>query len=349
METLLGQFYSKIKGSQEDIASEGLAYILQRAENRKVIVNKIIKPECEFELPDLTFSTQNVGEKLERPDISGYDDNNKERVIFESKFWSSLTENQPIEYLNRLSNDSVIIFVCPNLRVRPIYTELLYRLKKSTLEYIPDENTNSIVILTINKHILIRTWDEVLDTIRNHVSKEGNHQLVSDIDQIIGFCEIIDKNAFLPIQSEELSPLIPKRINSYYGIVDKVVDEIKKHGKFNTKGLKATPQYWGYRRYVKVYNFGLSIDVNFEYWEKKLDTPFWFGIQLVDEKGRWTISDEILIICKKLSATYNLFLRDRLPYFAMLPAINATEDIVVKDMSKFIIDLVERIYLDLTD
>jgi len=35
METFLGQFYSRIKGTQEDIASEGLAYILQRAENRK--------------------------------------------------------------------------------------------------------------------------------------------------------------------------------------------------------------------------------------------------------------------------------------------------------------------------
>jgi hypothetical protein len=31
MASLLGQFYSRIKGSQEDIDSEGLAYILQRS------------------------------------------------------------------------------------------------------------------------------------------------------------------------------------------------------------------------------------------------------------------------------------------------------------------------------
>ena len=40
MPSLLGQFFSKIKGSQEDIASNGIAYILNSSElARKVMKN----------------------------------------------------------------------------------------------------------------------------------------------------------------------------------------------------------------------------------------------------------------------------------------------------------------------
>lgn len=87
MQSLLGLFYSRIRGSQEDIASEGLAYILQRSEAARLAVRKLIKADCGLELSDLTYVTQNVGEKLERPDVSGFDIDGKEVLILEAKFW----------------------------------------------------------------------------------------------------------------------------------------------------------------------------------------------------------------------------------------------------------------------
>jgi hypothetical protein len=69
MASLLGQFYTRIKGSQEDIASEGLAYILQRSISVRKALNKIIQIESGIEFEDINYITQNVGEKLERPDI----------------------------------------------------------------------------------------------------------------------------------------------------------------------------------------------------------------------------------------------------------------------------------------
>ena len=346
MGTLLGQFYTKIKGSQEDIASEGLVYILQRSKNARSTINKIVKNECGIELPDLDFISQNIGEKLERPDISGFDDNRKERLIFEAKFWASLTENQPVNYLNRLVENSVLIFVCPSLRVRPIYSDVLNRIKSETDTFQQFDDIHAI-ILSGNKHILIKTWDEILGIIRIQLAQENNQPLLSDIDQIIGFCEIIDKNAFLPIQSEELSPSIPKRINSYYDVIDKVVSEIKKTGKFNTKGLKVTPQTWGYRRYARVYNFGISIDLNFEYWEKVADTPFWIGIKLENDTSGWSVSEQLLKSCKRIISSNNLFFKNSAPYIPLFPAINTTEDIVIHNISKSIVDLVESIYLDI--
>ena len=73
----------------------------------------------------------------------------------------------------------------------------------------------------------------------------------SDIDQIIGLCSAIDNESFLPLQSEDLSPGIARRNNSYYDLTDKVVDELKKRGFANTRSLKATPQKYGYTRYFR--------------------------------------------------------------------------------------------------
>jgi len=97
--------------------------------------------------------------------------------------------------------------------------------------------------------------------------------LISDIDQIIGFCDSIDSNAFLPIQSDDLSPKYAKRINSYYDLIDKVVDELKKREIVDTIGLKATPQRFGYTRYLNTKSFGISLNLQFEYWAKYADTP----------------------------------------------------------------------------
>ncbi len=42
MKSLLGQFYQRIKGSQEDIASEGLVYILNKTSEGRKSINQII-------------------------------------------------------------------------------------------------------------------------------------------------------------------------------------------------------------------------------------------------------------------------------------------------------------------
>ena len=53
MQSLLGQFYSSIKGSQEYIASEVLTYVLQRSKSAQLAINKIIKSDCDLDFKDL--------------------------------------------------------------------------------------------------------------------------------------------------------------------------------------------------------------------------------------------------------------------------------------------------------
>jgi hypothetical protein len=280
MESLLGQFYTRIKGSQEDIASESLTYILQRSVKAKNTINQIIHINTGLKFPDLSYSTQNIGEKLERPDISGKDENGKEKLIIEAKFWASLTSNQPNEYLKRLTKESVLIFLVPALRERALFEEVVTRIR----EHYP---TNEFEIsylkikLTLDGHfILIKNWNELLNSVKSELQQENNQQLISDIDQIIGFCHTIDVNSFIPLNDDDLSPLIPKKINSYYDIVDKVVDELKNRtSKVSTKGLLKTSIRFGYGRYFKIGDIAFGMSLKLDLWAENADTPFWLYIQ----------------------------------------------------------------------
>jgi hypothetical protein len=344
MESLLGQFYSRIRGSQEDIASEGLTFIFHRSENAKVAIKNIVKHECGISLPDLSYHSQSSGDNLERPDISGSSDNGKECIIIEAKFWASLTDNQPNEYLKRLPEHSVLLFICPHLRIRSLWDELKKRISDGGLDAEIDE-TKHLAKLKDEKYLIIKSWSEMLEAIKYLVAQENNSPVMSDIDQIIGFCETIDNDTFLPITSDELSPSLAKRISSYYHLSDKLIDELKKKIDVNLKGLNKTGQAWGYTRYCRIYDFGVSIDVNFKYWSVHADTPFWVGLQEINE-NKWVKSSNILVeSCKKAASqlNINMYLKDLSPYFPVYPVLNEPEEIVLKKMADQIVNLINTI------
>ena len=128
MQSLLGQFYNRIRGSQEDIASESLVYILKQSLESRKVVNQIVKANTNLMFSDLAYQTQNVGESLERPDISGKDETGKEVLLIEAKFWASLTRNQPNGYLKRLKENTVLMFLVPTLRTRTVFEEVKFRI-----------------------------------------------------------------------------------------------------------------------------------------------------------------------------------------------------------------------------
>ncbi len=341
MQSLLGQFYNRIKGSQEDIASESLTYILNKSSRARQTINQIININTGLKFSDLSYKTQSVGDKLERPDISGIDENKTEVLLIEAKFWASLTNNQPNGYINRLGDDTVLIFLVPSLRVRSVYEEVLRRIKDNYSEITSDSKNQQIKINSTNQHILIKSWNEILNIVRSELLQENNQILISDIDQIIGFCDTIDKNSFQPIIDSDLSPEIPKKINSYYEIVDKVVDEIKNRtDKASTNGLQKTPQKYGYRRYFSIENFGMGMGLKMELWAEYADTPFW--ISIVENKKGWTSTEKFKRKCEEVASQLNRkFIEEHYDiYFSLKPPLNETEDIVINNLA----DQIELIY-----
>ena len=345
MNSLLGQFYNKIRGSQEDIASEGLVYILKQSLESRMVINQIVKTNTNLNFSDLSFQTQNVGKELERPDISGKDDTGKEVLLIEAKFWASLTNNQPNGYLKRLKENTVLIFLVPSLRKRTVFEEVKGRVFEYNQDLEIDLENLKILIKSTNQHILIRSWNDVLSSIKSKIEKTNNINLLSDLNQIIGLCEIVDKNSFHPLVDEDLSPKIPKNINSYYEIVDKVVDELKiRNNEISTKGLVKTPQRYGYHRYFKSDSFGMNFALKLDLWEKNADTPFWLAISSIEGK-QWTITDRLTKSINSVSIKYNLtFVEDSNydGYFLSIrPTLFETEDVVIRNLAEKIHNIIE--------
>jgi len=344
MQSLLGQFYSKIKGSQEDLASESLTYILKKSDNARKVINQIVKIETGLVFSDLSYSTQNIGKKLERPDISGKNNEGKEVLLIEAKFWASLTDNQPNGYLERLKNDTILIFLVPTLRVKPVFEEVLIRIKEKYSDIEIETENNRVKINTANKHILIKNWNEILNGIKSKLVQENQQNLISDIDQIIGLVDTIDSNSFQPIRSEDLSPSIPKRIKSYYDIVDKVVNNlISRNEKINNHKLMKGNLKNGYKKYFRFENFGFGMSYFPELWEKYADTPFWLSI--AEEKPSWEVSEQLNKKCEKLAFNINVkyVKRNKEIYLSLKPKLYETEDIVIKDLTEQIEKIIEKL------
>lgn len=347
MKSLLGQFYSRIKGSQEDIASEGLTYILQNSEMARDALYSIIQNACGLRFENLRFASQSIGKNLDRPDISGFNTDNREVLIFEAKFWASLTSNQPIEYLKRLENDSALIFICPKLRVQTIYEECLRRVNGSSMDYTSNEKDN-IISFADNRFLIIKTWDDILLIIREALNKNYEHQMVSDMDQIIGFCHTIDSAAFLPLQSQDLSPGIPRRIINYFDLADKVLNTLVRRKVVNTKGLRASPKRSEYIRYFKSNNLAFALSVNFKNWANKADTPFWITIWEMTPKGNWEVTENLRRKQNTLVLQPGLDLgmhpmNDGGVQFSLLPLIEVTEDVLVDDLVRRIERMIDHL------
>jgi hypothetical protein len=351
MTSLLGLFYPRIRGSQEDIASSGLAHILNGAESTRRALAKFIQHECGLDLHLERFITQSTGKERERPDISGYDEHSGEVLIIETKFWSSLTEKQPNAYLDRLTEPSVLLFICPSLRVRSLYDELIKKLPPSVFQN--QEETNQRIICYNQKYILIKTWDEILQLLRQQLVADNNVHLISDIDQIIGFCKIIDNEAFLPIVSEDLSPSIGRRIWSYYKLIDGVSNALVSGKHADTKNLKATGQVYGYTRYLHIKEFGvaLEVDFDFDYWSTYADTPFWITFKEITN-GKWVTSGKMRESCQNIASILKMKVVESQSgnlAFALYPVIGATEDVVVNQMTEQIVRLSNEIEKALSD
>ena len=278
-ESLLAHLYSRIKGSQEDVATLSLQYIISSNVKLNEAFNRIISEEAKIDIgTDITYSCQSVGENSERPDMSGIDKDGKEVVLCEMKFYAGLTSNQPNTYIERLikENGKALIFVCPEQRKVSLWSKIkeLCREDKKDLS---DEDSYRVNVDGIVMAIL--SWAEIIETLRRTAASSAVEAL-SDIDQLSGFCEMMDSTAFIPFSSEDLRPEVARREERYYQVIDRLFDVFVSNKKVNAsgKGLKASPHRTGYTRYIKINKYTTALMYNRAAWMSKLsvETPFWF-------------------------------------------------------------------------
>ena len=280
---LLAHLSYKLTQQHEVIATEGLVYILQKSEICRRAVRQLARNVgCDF--PEGLFYYSEVsGDNLERPDIVGSTGQNEEVIIIEGKFYAGLTDNQPNAYLDRLigTSGALLMFVVPELRVEGLWREVISRAKEINHLGVPDELPDGSKYVTINENrtLMMICWSNLLNTLLQPAHSKSD-VVSADISQLISLCNRIEGEAFQPFSPEELtSNHMARRNRDLCDLVDAITERLIERGELSVKGMKATPQRNGYRRYVRfggdTSKVGGSISLDYDAWATKETSPLW--------------------------------------------------------------------------
>ena len=340
---LLAHLYPHIKGSQEDVATLTLQYIVSQPSELKAGFTRILENSLHASFgAELNYTCQSVGEQQERPDISGVDANGNEVVLCEAKFYAGLTDNQPNGYLDRLQKENGIglVFICPCARKVTLWSKLLDLCKDRNIAKIEDAEY-CISVDGIKMSII--TWKDVVDSLRGIAATEKLDAL-HDIDQLDGFCKMMDQEAFIPYSAEDFGPINAIREERHYQVIDALYQMLNTDKTLNpdAKGLRATAYRNGYVIYLRILGYALSLYYDRKHWcaQGKEETPFWLCIQKQDT--RWYQPEEF----RKVFNGYPESKRDMFYKnigLALIAPTNATlEEVAVelkKQVLKYISDL----------
>ena len=296
--SLLAHLYPYIKGSQEDVATYSLQYLLSQSNKLNIAFTKMAAEKMNIELENkMQYLCQVTGEseEQERPDMVGLDSKGNETVLFEMKFYASLTQNQPNTYLKRLkkNNGKGLLFVCPMSRRTSLWAKL-----KELCNEITTEEISEYCIDVEGVKLSITTWNEIIEMLKQ-VSASTDNAFTSDILQLEGYCNKIDSDAFIPFAADDLSAKMAKMGERYYLILDEVINLIlaDKSKKVSKKGLQSRGYRKGYTSSLYVDDCTITLNYDRDIWAlpSSVETPFWVAIR----NDEWEQTESIQNALKK--------------------------------------------------
>lgn len=360
-DSLFGHLIFGFRNGPENLATEALCYILNRSEIANGAFIRLVS-QIGITLPsNLRFETQIhisdnvVSDEIEEgssksgdfiPDFAGKDNTSKHVVIGEAKFWAGLTDNQPVTYLKQFPESSVLIFFAPSKRLSLLWHELIRRCKEAGLE--PQQTITideEFKTTAFDKYpiLAMTSWRRVVNSIQHAVEADGDNDTLSDIMQLQGLCNRMDETAFLPIQSEELTSDIGKRILQYCDLVDEITAILVNSGVASTKGLQKTSWSGATGRYMGIHNHGCLLHFNSQLWSDFGGTPIWFQIQKAGTGKNWSFASEAktkLIKLELEEPSRLIHIEDRLCVPIFIPTSVEKSD-VIKYMLKQIREVID--------
>lgn len=341
--SLLAHLYTHIRGSQEDIATIALQYILSQSLELNTVFTKRMASCLNVELPSLQYSCQSTGKSKERPDMSGADSFGKEHILCEMKFYAGLTKNQPLTYIDRLKEEDGkgLVFVCPTARILSLWTKIKEICATRSVEKVDD-----FCVSVDGIRIAIVSWTEILELLHKTAASLAV-ECLSDISQLEGYCAQMDSDAFIPFTLEDLSVDVSKKAERYYEVIDKTIELLCDDETIETslKGLKATAYRKGYTRSIYVDDFAITINYDRDLWKSNssVECPFWFAVR----NNEWTQTEEIQKVFSRypdMNREDNLW---NIKWLSLEPMTDSTLLEVCGDLKEQILDCLKKIKMEI--
>ena len=283
--SLLAYLAYKFGGQTETIATEALGYILSRSEAARNALRETIRIGGVDVGRIARVQTEVIGEKMERVDLSAYDDAGEERVLIEAKFWAGLTGNQPDTYLKRLlqnKNPSALLFVAPESRLVTLWAELGRLANDGGFGLGAGTVATGLQGAVVNNgphRLVLTSWRAMLGAMASRASVEGDSSAERGIIELNGLCEQEDSDAFLPLRTDELGPQFARRMPHFIKLTEDARKD-KRVRPFVTRTYPIHSATNSHGRYLTlVDDVPVWFGVRYDLWAKRGDTPLWLVIR----------------------------------------------------------------------
>jgi hypothetical protein len=284
--TVFGHLATRFTAHPENLATEALLYVLEKSESVGDLFSKYF-PEKNSSFPQIArYSSQVFSEANTIPDLVGTDASGANVFIVENKFWAELTPNQPLGYLPLLPEESpgALIFVCPEKRLSILNLELKRLINDSGKypNYSEVVSTENLILNAISdsKFLMLISWRKLLTDLESCLDPIKERNLISDLHQLNGLCENMDRDGFIPLRSHEIGNLdIPKRILQYPELILGAVSKLRELGYISTSGLQYTSTNHWTGQYIFIPDsgrvIGSLIALDLVAWKQNGKSPIW--------------------------------------------------------------------------
>lgn len=272
----------------ENIATEALSFILDHSRAARTALLHTVRQLGQPIPDDLSFATQVADGAGARPDLIGRDSAGRVLLLIEAKFWAGLTDNQPMGYLGTsLFDDSAgcVLFVAPEQRLPTLWPELLRRagLPVDANPEVDEGGPASSRRVMIGRHrMALLSWRTLLQRLQDAARDADDLHASEDLRQLAALCEEMDTSAFLPLQSEELTSTLGRRVEQFCALADDVTNQLVQTGEADVKGLRATGGAGYYGRYMKLNGYGAFLHFNAKLWAAHGRSPLWLTMGFKD-------------------------------------------------------------------
>jgi hypothetical protein len=252
----------------ENLATKSLLYLLRRYGTAHDAFVEVVSTTGYDPPRDLAFSTQVHMQHGSIPDLVGATEDGTGVLLVESKFWAPLTQNQPIGYLRQLPKDreGMVLFIAPDSRCEELWQGLAARCQAKGLE-LRDEtgeppDWHSARTSEVSRRAYV-SWSFALNRLVGRLEEAGQDRGAHEVWQLRGLCQKLEAP---PEPGEE----------ELRSIVDEVAGRLIERGVFDTKGYRATPGSYFFRRFGDLSGHMIcSIGYDEQYAERFEESLLW--------------------------------------------------------------------------
>jgi len=284
--SVLAHVVSRSSIQDEPAATLALHHILVSSPKKmgRALIRMLPESSIDHDLEPSRIEVE-LEHESNRPDLTLYDIEGRKRIFIENKFWAGLTDRQPVSYLKSLPEDcnTALLFVVPEQRKMTIWSLLKRRCEEENLRLDEQSTEGSVFWARVGcKSMLVASWKHVLNRLKAESdSEEGLGHIGFDIQQLLGLTEKMDSEAFIPLNSSEISDQnIARRLVNYFNLRDEVLDRISKLSFIDTHGLTVSSSFSNENSYfgrtIRLHGkFLMWYGIDFGIWIESGITPFW--------------------------------------------------------------------------